>query len=61
MHREHSGHAEDEYMKNNDDTEDEDNDDDYGVQVDVVPYGQGYGINVRSEDSPSIRPRRGER
>lgn len=60
MHREHSGHGEDEYMKNNDDTEDEDNDD-YGVQVDVVPYGQGYGINVRSEDNPSIRPRRGER
>lgn len=61
MHREHSGHRGDDYMRNKDDTEDDDDDDDYGVQVDVVPYGQGYGINVRSEDGAGTRPRRGER
>ena len=52
MHLEHSGH--------DDDTEDDD-DNEYGVQVDVVPYGQGYGINVRPEDSARRRPRRDER
>ncbi|MCJ1470586.1 hypothetical protein MMC07_009232 [Pseudocyphellaria aurata] len=40
MHREHSGRRGDDFIRNNDDTEDDD--DDYGVQVDVVPYGQGY-------------------
>lgn len=60
MHREHSGHEGENYMRNNDDSED-DEDDDYGVQVDVVTYGQSPGINVRSEDSASIKPRRGER
>lgn len=60
MHREHSGHGGDDHTRANDDTE-EDDDDDYGVQVDVVPFGQGYGINVRAEEGAAIRPRRGER
>ena len=60
MHQEHSGHGGDDYVRNNDDTEDDD-DNDYGVQVDVVPYSQGYGINVRPEDSAGTRPRRDER
>ena len=59
MHREHSGHGGDDYLRNHDDTEDDD-DDDYGVQVDVVPHRAGYDINVRP-DGTVARPRRGER
>lgn len=37
-----------------------DDDGDEGVQVDVVPYGQGYGVSVRPEGARE-RQRRGQR
>ena len=35
-------------------------DDSDGVQVDVVPYGSGYDVNVRPESSARERSRRGQ-
>lgn len=60
-HREHSGDMTGEYARNSDDSDNDDDDEDYGVQVDVIPYNQGYGINVRPEDFAVGRSRRGER
>ena len=60
-HREHSGDMAGEYVAISDDSDNDDDDEDYGVQVDVVPYSQSYGINVRPEDYAVGRSRRGER
>ncbi|MCJ1253108.1 hypothetical protein MMC24_000915 [Lignoscripta atroalba] len=39
----------------------EDDDDDNGVQVDVISYGQGYGVQVSPPDSGVGRQRKGRR
>lgn len=60
-HIEKSGDKASEYVRNSDDSDIEDGNEDYGVQVDVVSYDHGYGINVRPEDSDVGRSRRGAR
>ena len=44
-----------------DDDDDDDDDDDHGVQVDVVPHGQGYDVNFTPEGVGGGRPRSGRR
>ncbi len=58
LRREHSGHATPSVSGSEDGTESDDDDGNEGVQVDVVPYGQGYGITMRPESSAMERPRR---
>lgn len=43
------------------DYSDDDDDGNYGVQVDLAPYDQGYGTNSRTGDYGGGRLRRGER
>lgn len=61
LRREHS----DQVTPEGSDAEDDslsDEDDGDGVQVDVVPYGQGYSVNTHPESSAAReRPRRGGR
>ena len=42
-------------------TDSDDDDDGEGVQIDVVPYGEDYRMNVRSEFSTRERPTRRQR
>lgn len=44
-----------------DDDTDSDDDGDDGVQVNVVPYGSGYGVSDRPDGFPKERQRRGPR
>ena len=59
-HGQYHGHTEDDYLIDSDDL-DVDDEEDYGVQVDVVSYGQSYGITERPEECVRERPRRGIR
>ncbi|KAK4698042.1 PRA1 family protein 1, partial [Lecanoromycetidae sp. Uapishka_2] len=61
LRRENSGQATPSINGSEDDTDSGDDDDGAGVQVDVMPYGQGYGINMRAEYSARERLRRGQR
>ncbi len=60
LRREHSGQATPD-ESDSDDSPLSDDDDGDGVRVDVVPYGQGYSVNMRSESSARERPRRAGR
>jgi len=60
LRKEHSGQA----TPNESDSDGgplSDDDDGDGVRVDVVPYGQGYSVNMRPESSARERPRRAGR
>lgn len=57
--REYSGEAVHQEISSGEDVEDDDEEDD-GVQVDVVPYGQGYDVNMTTGRQGS-RPRNGRR
>jgi len=59
MRREHSGQGTPEYSDSAGESISDDEDD--GVQVNVVPYGQGYSISTRPESTARERPRRGGR
>ena len=60
LRREHSGH---ESPDASDDAEGfpSDDDEDEGVQVDVVPYGQSYEVDISPERIVRQRPRKGGR
>lgn len=59
LRREHSRQSTPEKSESEEDSASDD-DEDEGVQVDVVPYGQGYGVSVRPEGARE-RQRRGQR
>lgn len=57
FYREHSGSRQAEAPHSDEESGDSE---DYGVQVDMVPYGRGYGVRVEPE-SPVTRLRRDQR
>ncbi|CAD6575640.1 MAG: hypothetical protein ASARMPRED_007411 [Alectoria sarmentosa] len=59
LHREHSRQSSPERSESEEETASDDDEGD-GVQVDVVPYSQGYGVSVRPEGARE-RQRRGQR
>ena len=58
--REHTGQATPDDFDSDGSSLSHDDDDD-GVHVDVVPYGQGYSVDMRPESSARESPRRGGR
>ncbi|MCJ1483053.1 hypothetical protein MMC06_003219 [Schaereria dolodes] len=58
VQRKHSGQG---GRSGSEDDLDDDDDDDDGVQVDVIPYGQGYNVQVNSPGFNNGRQRKGHR
>ena len=59
LRREHSPQSTPKRSESEDGSASED-DEGEGVQVDVIPYGQGYGVTVRPEGAKE-RPRKTQR
>lgn len=59
-HRAHHSPPNNEYLTDNDD-ENEDDDDSYGVQLNIAPYNQNYGVIDEREDYRKDWRRRSER